>query len=91
MRRGSCYWLRRRIFGVYGPGEVLGAGRWRGTPATVWRNVAPTFVYRALKGMPLVLDNGATVLIDRMQDVRSECAYAPPRRRSDRRPRRRWR
>jgi len=43
---------------VYGPGEVLGAGRWRGTPHTVWRNVTPTFVYRALKGLPLELDNG---------------------------------
>jgi nucleoside-diphosphate-sugar epimerase len=42
---------------VYGPGEVLGAGRWRGTPATVWRNVTPTFIYRALKRMPLVVDN----------------------------------
>ena len=32
---------------MYGPGEILGAGRWRGTAATVWRNVTPTFVYRA--------------------------------------------
>ena len=39
-------------------GEILGAGQWRGTPATVWRNVTPTFVYRALKGEPLLLDNG---------------------------------
>jgi nucleoside-diphosphate-sugar epimerase len=44
---------RARFQNVYGPGEVLGAGRWRGTPATVWRNVTPTFVYRALKGLPL--------------------------------------
>jgi UDP-glucose 4-epimerase len=42
---------------VYGPREVLGAGQWRGTPATVWRNVTPTFVYRALKQLPLELDN----------------------------------
>jgi UDP-glucose 4-epimerase len=48
---------RARFQNVYGPGEILGAGRWRGTPATVWRNVTPTFVYRALKGMPLQLDN----------------------------------
>ena len=46
-----------RFQNVYGPGEVLGAGRWRGTAATVWRNVTPTFVYRAIKGMPLVLEN----------------------------------
>jgi UDP-glucose 4-epimerase len=50
--------VRARFQNVYGPGEVLGAGRWRGTPATVWRNVTPTFVYRALKGLPLELDNG---------------------------------
>jgi len=46
-----------RFQNVYGPGEILGAGKWRGTPATVWRNVTPTFVYRALKGLPLVLEN----------------------------------
>ena len=28
-----------RFQNVYGPGEILGAGRWRGTPETVWRNV----------------------------------------------------
>jgi UDP-glucose 4-epimerase len=46
-----------RFQNVYGPGEVLGAGRWRGTPATVCRNVTPTFVYRALHAMPLCLEN----------------------------------
>jgi len=50
--------VRARFQNVYGPREILGAGRWRGTPATVWRNVAPTFIYRALKGLPLHLDNG---------------------------------
>jgi nucleoside-diphosphate-sugar epimerase len=50
--------VRARFQNVYGPREILGAGQWRGTPATVWRNVTPTFVYRALKGMPLTLDNG---------------------------------
>jgi len=49
--------VRARFQNVYGPGETLGAGVWRGTSATVWRNVVPTFVYRALKGMPLRLDN----------------------------------
>jgi UDP-glucose 4-epimerase len=52
--------VRARFQNVYGPGEVLGAGRWRGTPATVWRNVVPTFVYRALKGLPLELHGGGT-------------------------------
>jgi UDP-glucose 4-epimerase len=46
-----------RFQNVYGPGEILGAGRWRGTAATVWRNVTPTFIYRAIKGMPLILEN----------------------------------
>lgn len=45
--------VRARFQNVYGPGEVLGSGRWRGTPATIWRNVTPAFVYRALKGLPL--------------------------------------
>ncbi|MBU1910501.1 MAG: NAD-dependent epimerase/dehydratase family protein [Verrucomicrobia bacterium] len=49
--------VRARFQNVYGPGEVLGAGRWRGTPATVWRNVTPTFIYRALKKAPLPLEN----------------------------------
>ena len=50
--------VHARFQNVYGPGEILGAGRWRGTPATVWRNVTPTFVYRAIAGLPLVLENG---------------------------------
>jgi UDP-glucose 4-epimerase len=49
--------VRARFQNVYGPGEVLGAGKWRGTPATVWRNVTPTFVYKALHGLPIPLEN----------------------------------
>ena len=49
--------VRARFQNVYGPGEILGAGRWRGTPATVWRNVTPTFIYKALAGEPLPLEN----------------------------------
>jgi UDP-glucose 4-epimerase len=49
--------VRVRFQNVYGPGEILGAGRWRGTPATVWRNVTPTFIYKALNGEPLPLEN----------------------------------
>ncbi len=48
--------VRARFQNVYGPGEILGAGQWRGTPATVWRNVTPTFVYRSLKGLPLPVE-----------------------------------
>ena len=44
--------MRARFQNVYGPGEILGAGRWRGTPATVWRNVTPTFVWKALMASP---------------------------------------
>ena len=49
--------VRARFQNVYGPGEILGAGRWRGTPATVWRNVTPTFIYKALSGEPLPIEN----------------------------------
>jgi len=49
--------VRARFQNVYGPGEILGAGRWRGTPATVWRNVTPTFIWKALQGEPLPLEN----------------------------------
>jgi nucleoside-diphosphate-sugar epimerase len=56
--------VRARFQNVYGPGETLGAGVWRGTSATVWRNVTPTFVYRALKGLPLRLDNAGAASRD---------------------------
>lgn len=56
--------VRARFQNVYGPGEVLGAGAWRGTPATVWRNAVPTFVYRCLKGQPLELHGGGTASRD---------------------------
>lgn len=49
--------VRARFQNVYGPGEILGAGKWRGTPATVWRNVTPTFIYNALRETPLKVDN----------------------------------
>lgn len=56
--------VRARFQNVYGPGEVLGAGRWRGTPATVWRNVTPTFVYKALHDEPLPLHDGGEATRD---------------------------
>jgi nucleoside-diphosphate-sugar epimerase len=54
--------VRARFQNIYGPGEILGAGRWRGTPATVWRNVVPTFIYKALNGeaLPVEGDGAAT-------------------------------
>ncbi len=56
--------VRARFQNVYGPGEVLGAGRWRGTPATVWRNVTPTFIYKALKKRSLPLEGGGEATRD---------------------------
>lgn len=56
--------VKARFQNVYGPHEVLGAGCWRGTPATVWRNVTPTFVYRALKHLPLTVENGGIATRD---------------------------
>lgn len=49
--------VRARFQNVYGPGEILGAGNWRGTYATVWRNVTPTFIYKAIKGQEIPLEN----------------------------------
>lgn len=49
--------VRARFQNVYGPGEVLGAGEWRGTYATVWRNVTPTFIYKALTNQKIPLEN----------------------------------
>jgi nucleoside-diphosphate-sugar epimerase len=56
--------VRARFQNVYGPGEVLGAGRWRGTSATVWRNVTPTFIWRALQGESLQLHEGGVATRD---------------------------
>ena len=50
--------VKARFSNVYGPREILGAGQWRGTIHTVWRNVIPTFIWRSLKGEALPLDNG---------------------------------
>lgn len=62
---GNYYWQRfgipfvkARFQNVYGPGEILGAGRWRGTVHTVWRNVTPTFVWRSMYGEALPVENG---------------------------------
>lgn len=62
---GNYYWQRHgmpfvkaRFQNVYGPGEILGAGRWRGTIHSVWRNVTPTFIWRALHGEALPVENG---------------------------------
>jgi nucleoside-diphosphate-sugar epimerase len=56
--------VKARFQNVYGPREILGAGKWRGTYATVWRNVTPTFVWKSLHGEALGLDNGGLVSRD---------------------------
>jgi nucleoside-diphosphate-sugar epimerase len=56
--------VRARFQNVYGPGEILGAGRWRGTPATVWRNVTPTFVWKSLHCEALPVENGGVATRD---------------------------
>lgn len=56
--------VKARFSNVYGPREILGAGRWRGTPHTVWRNVIPTFIWRSLAGEELPLDNGGNTSRD---------------------------
>ncbi len=68
---GNYYFMRHRVpfikarfQNVYGPGEILGAGRWRGTPATVWRNVTPTFIWKALNGEALPIENGGIATRD---------------------------
>ncbi|MDR0605869.1 MAG: NAD-dependent epimerase/dehydratase family protein [Bacteroidales bacterium] len=56
--------VKARFQNIYGPGEVLGAGEWRGTSATVWRNVVPTFIYHALNNMELPVENGGVATRD---------------------------
>jgi nucleoside-diphosphate-sugar epimerase len=73
--------VRARFQNVYGPGEILGAGVWRGTAATVWRNVTPSFVYRALKRLPLMVENEGLasrdfIYVDDIVDGLFACATA---------------
>ena len=56
--------VKARFQNVYGPGEVLGAGRWRGTINTIWRNVVPTFIYKSLKQQALPIENGGIATRD---------------------------
>lgn len=56
--------VKARFSNVYGPREILGAGQWRGTIHTVWRNVIPTFIWRSLNGEALPLDNGGNTSRD---------------------------
>lgn len=63
-QRFQLPFVKARFSNVYGPREILGAGQWRGTVHTVWRNVTPTFIWRSLKGEALPLDNGGNASRD---------------------------
>jgi UDP-glucose 4-epimerase len=56
--------VKARFSNVYGPREILGAGQWRGTVHTVWRNVIPSFIWKSLHGEALPLDNGGNTSRD---------------------------
>jgi UDP-glucose 4-epimerase len=63
-QRYSLPFVKARFQNVYGPREILGAGRWRGTHHTVWRNVIPTFIWKSIHGEALPLDNGGNASRD---------------------------
>lgn len=63
-QRHQLPFVKARFSNVYGPREILGAGQWRGTVHTVWRNVTPTFIWRSLHGEALPLDNGGNASRD---------------------------
>jgi UDP-glucose 4-epimerase len=58
LTRYGLPFVKARFQNVYGPREILGAGRWRGTAHTVWRNVTPTFIWKSLHGEALPVENG---------------------------------
>lgn len=60
-KRFGMPFVKARFQNVYGPREILGAGNWRGTYATVWRNVTPTFIWKSLNNESLGIDNGGQV------------------------------
>jgi nucleoside-diphosphate-sugar epimerase len=62
--RHGLPFVKARFQNVYGPREILGAGRWRGTAHTVWRNVTPTFIWRSLHGEALPVENGGVASRD---------------------------
>lgn len=73
--------VKARFQNVYGPGEILGAGQWRGTAHTVWRNVTPTFVWKALNREALPLENGGQssrdfIYVEDMAEGLIRCALA---------------
>ena len=73
--------VKARFQNVYGPREILGAGQWRGTPHTVWRNVIPTFIWKSLNKEALTLDNEGRssrdfIFVEDMAEGLMRCALA---------------
>lgn len=64
LTRYGLPFVKARFQNVYGPREILGAGRWRGTVHSVWRNVIPTFIWKSMQGEALPLDNGGNASRD---------------------------
>ncbi len=64
LTRYGLPFVKARFQNVYGPREILGAGRWRGTVHSVWRNVIPTFIWKSIQGEALPLDNGGNASRD---------------------------
>ncbi|WP_133129585.1 NAD-dependent epimerase/dehydratase family protein [Legionella yabuuchiae] len=62
--RYNMPFVKARFQNVYGPGEILGAGQWRGNANTVWRNVTPTFIFKALHHEALPLENNGIATRD---------------------------
>lgn len=63
-QRYDLPFVKARFSNVYGPREILGAGQWRGTIHTVYRNVIPTFVWKSIHSESLSLDNGGNTSRD---------------------------
>ncbi len=77
--RYNMPFVKARFQNVYGPGEVLGAGQWRGNANTVWRNVTPTFIFKALNNLALPLENNGIatrdfIYVDDIADGLMACA-----------------
>jgi nucleoside-diphosphate-sugar epimerase len=73
--------VKARFQNVYGPREILGAGQWRGTPHSVWRNVTPTFIWKSLNKEALTLDNEGRssrdfIFVEDMAEGLMRCALA---------------
>jgi UDP-glucose 4-epimerase len=78
MRYGMPF-VKARFQNVYGPGEILGAGQWRGNANTVWRNVTPSFIFKSLHNQALPLENNGIatrdfIFVDDIVDGLIACA-----------------